>query len=218
VQTRFCLFSLTIPIQLKEVFVMRTSLHWLACGLFTLTVASTTGVTTSFQQIPNAQGANDMSPNGRWIVGETNQLEPYRYDAFTDTMILLGAPGLDASAVSDDGSVVLGSMIDGAGDEVAGIWRSSTGQWQSLGYLPGAGQCPSRSNGYELSADGTVAVGLSWIGCSGRGFRWTQATGMVELQALANGANRASVCSADGNVIGGFAQGSFSRTPSWWTG
>jgi hypothetical protein len=41
---------------------------------------------------------------------------------------------------------------------------------------------------------------------------------MVELQSLANGNNRASVCSADGNVIGGFAQGSFDRTPAWWMG
>jgi hypothetical protein len=41
---------------------------------------------------------------------------------------------------------------------------------------------------------------------------------MVELEGLANGSNRASVISADGSIIGGFAQGSFSRTPSVWYG
>src|SRR5690606_4577412 len=81
---------------------------------------------------------------------------------------------------------------------------------------PNANTCPSRSNGYELSGDGAVAVGLSWDGCDGRGFRWTKATGMVELEPLANGGNRASVVSGDGNVLAGFAQGSFSRTPTFW--
>ena len=107
---------------------------------------------------------------------------------------------------------------DGVDGSVAALWKASTGTWQSLGYLPNAPNCPSKSDGYELSADGSVAVGLSWDGCSGRGFRWTEATGMVELESLANGKNRASVISADGSVIGGFAQGSFSRTPSVWDG
>ncbi len=41
---------------------------------------------------------------------------------------------------------------------------------------------------------------------------------MVPLESLANGGNRASVVSADGSVIAGFAQGSFSRTPAVWDG
>jgi hypothetical protein len=39
---------------------------------------------------------------------------------------------------------------------------------------------------------------------------------MVELQVLANGGNRASVVSDDGAIIGGFAQGTQSRTPAVW--
>ena len=97
---------------------------------------------------------------------------------------------LFAVAVSDDGQTVLGSDLpnpDGVNGPVAALWKASTGTWQSLGYLPDALNCPSKSDGYELSADGSVAVGLSWDGCSGRGFRWTEATGMVELEGLANG-------------------------------
>jgi uncharacterized membrane protein len=193
-----------------------------------VTSVSSGAVIVSFHNIPGAFSANDMSPDGRYIVGETDLNGDfhadgtYLYDAITETMTILPPEGGNASSVSDDGSVVLGDMPDPMSPdpqigETAGMWKAETG-WQSLGYLPNAGQCPSRSNGYELSGDGSVVVGLSWDGCSGRGFRWTQETGMVAMQTLANGANRASVCSADGNLIGGFAQGTGSRTPAFWNG
>lgn len=129
--------------------------------------------------------------------------------------------GTRATAVSDDGTTVLGDIPDPESPdpdlgETAAIW-TAVGGWQSLGYLPNALECPSRSNGYELSADGSVAVGLSWDGCRGRGYRWTEATGMQELQFLTpvgSGGDRASVLSADGNLIGGFAQGTQTRTPA----
>jgi hypothetical protein len=160
-----------------------------------------------------------MSPDGRYIVGDlAGSSAPYLYDCETQTMTPLPAPGEDAVAVSDDGSIVLGCVDeDGSGlGTTAAIWRQSTGEWESLGFLPNALNCPSRSSGYELSADGTIATGLSWDGCSGRGFVWTEKTGMLELQPLANGGNRSSVMSADGTWFGGFAQGSSNRTPCIW--
>lgn len=186
-----------------------------------------------FEMIPSALGANDLSPDGRYVVGEADfdgdgwVDGSYRYDFVTNTLTNLHLTSdptttVPVVAVSDDGSIILGNTPDpndmdgnGIGD-VAAIWRASTSEWESLGYLPNALECPSRSSGYEISADGSVAVGLSWDGCSGRGFRWTQAGGMIELQVLANGGNRASVLSADGAIIGGFAQGTFSRTPAVW--
>ncbi len=197
---------------------MRAFLPALACASIISCVGAAHADIVTFTQIPGALSANDITPDGRFIVGGTPDFQAYIYDTTTGVMTLIPGPGVSqAVAVSDDGQMVLGSMIDANGDEVAGIWKASTGTWTSMGYLPNAGQCPSRSNGYELSADGGVAVGLSWDGCSGRGFRWTADTGMQELQSLANGGNRASVVSADGNVIGGFAQGNFSRTPAVWT-
>ncbi|MBZ0173484.1 MAG: hypothetical protein K8E66_13960, partial [Phycisphaerales bacterium] len=192
-------------------------------------LASTAGAdTATFRFIGNgALGANDLSPDGRWVVGSLDingDLFPdaaYRYDTLTDTFLQLPAPAIGATAVSDDGSVVIGDIPGPSGDELAeeaAIWHEDTNTWVSMGFLPDAGACPSRSNAYELSADGTVAVGLSWDGCSGRGFRWTQAEGMVELEPLANGSNRASVISADGSIIAGFAQGTFSRSPAKWDG
>jgi hypothetical protein len=191
-------------------------------------------ITVSFELIPFALGANDMSPDGRYVVGEADWNSDglsdgsYLWDSVTNTYtdlenIVDPTTGVPVVAVSDDGSVVLGNMADpndpnahGSVGNVAAIWRASTGEWESLGYLPNAGLCPSRSSAYELSADGTVACGLSWDGCSGRAFRWTQATGMVEMQNQANGGNRASVISADGTLLAGFAQGSFERTPTIW--
>ncbi|MHC4613878.1 MAG: hypothetical protein ACYTAU_09910 [Planctomycetota bacterium] len=159
----------------------------------------------TFKMIERALSANDMSPDGRWVVGESDingdgwADGTYRLDAVTEQMTILPILGLSAVAVSDDGTVVLGDIPDpeGIGSNVAAIWTHATG-W------------------YELSADGSVAVGLSWDGCSGRGFIWTAETSMLELEPLANGNNRASVVSADGTLIGGFAQGSFSRTPAIW--
>ncbi len=175
--------------------------------------------TVSFEIIPNAFLAMDMAPDGRYVVGQISTGGTYIYDTTTNTMTTLPPLGLTAAAVSDDGTVVLGDIPDpeGIGTNVAAIWTELTG-WQSIGHLPHALGCPSRSDGYELSADGSVAVGLSWDGCNGRAFRWTMQTGMLELEVLANGGNRASAISADGSVIGGFAQGSGSRTPAIWNG
>ena len=193
-------------------------------SLFSSVCSLAAAQTVTVEVIPMGLTALDMSPDGRWVVGGADQdgngLQDgtYRYDTVTGTTLILPGPGTDATAVSDDGSVILGNMPDpNDGVQVAAIW-TEVGGWQSLGWLPDSLNCPSRSSGYELSGDGTIATGLSWDGCSGRGFRWTQATGMVELEPLANGSNRCSVMSADGSVMGGFAQGSFSRTPAMWDG
>jgi hypothetical protein len=173
--------------------------------------------TVTFTTIPNVRSVNDMSPDGRYIVGMNTDNRAYVLDTLTNQTTILPPECLEAMAVSDDGSVVLGNL-EGFGSEAA-IWTASSGVWTSLGHLPNAGSCPSRSSGYELSADGSVAVGLSWDGCDGRAFRWTAATGMIEMQVLAEGGNRASVVSANGNVLGGFASGPITdRSPSMWSG
>jgi hypothetical protein len=199
-----------------------TSAFLLASSLGLAVGMAHAGDSVVFTQLLGVDSATDLSPDGRFYVGDTDTTGPYIYDNVTQTMTLLpDVNGSSAVAVSDDGKVVLGTWYEefnpGQWAQVACRWTEQSGQWTSLGFLPSAGFCPSRSNGYELSGDGTVAVGLSWVGCSGRGFRWTEATGMVELESLLNGANRASVVSADGNVIGGFAQAA-TRTPVAWGG
>ena len=189
-----------------------TLITTLLAGAVALPVSSVVAQDVTFEMIPGAESANDMSPDGRYVVGSRfNDL--YRYDTVSGEMLILPPPAYDAVAVSDDGSVILGSMSDEQGVSVAAIWYEDTNEWTSLGYLD---TCGSGSSAYELSGDGTVATGLSWNTCSGRGFYWTEETGMLELQGLANGNCRSSVMSADGTRFGGFAQGSFSRTPAIW--
>jgi len=110
-------------------------------------------------------------------------------------------------------------MDPSSSGSTAGIWTEATG-WQSLGFVPGTPDTcgGGLSSAYDISGDGTTIVGLAWIdGCDGAGFRWTAATGLQPLQHLANGHNRCSAISGDGLSLGGFAQGSFSRTPAYWT-
>lgn len=211
-----------------------TALLITACGTLVSDVSAQVSATFKeiidpFTKFP-AVSADDMSADGRWVLGILDSDgdlfgdKGYRWDRlnneftiFDIDLIPTGSPSV--LAISDDGQVILGNIAGPPGQEEthqAAIWTEADG-WTGLGWLPNAGECPSRSDAYELSADGTIAVGLSWDGCSGRGFVWTAATGMLELEALANGGNRASVMSADGSVIAGFAQGN-TRTPAMWNG
>ncbi|MBT8484813.1 MAG: hypothetical protein HKO59_04270 [Phycisphaerales bacterium] len=166
--------------------------------------------TATFTWLDQSFSANDMTPDGRIVVGDSAS-GGYIWSQ-EDGYTFIG--GMGAVAVSDDGSVVLGAVEDPkTGAQAAGIWTADAG-WQSLGGL--GDPCGSLSSPYELSADGAVAVGLGWIGCNAHAVRSTPEAELEGLEHLAQGNNRASVVSADGTLIGGFAQGSFSRTPAIW--
>lgn len=96
---------------------------------------------------------------------------------------LTSSPAGRAVAESDDGTVIAGTNHNNAlnADEAA-IWTQANG-WQGIDWLPFVLSCSSCSSAYGVSGDGTMGVGHSWNGCDGRGFRWTAATGMKELQA-----------------------------------
>ena len=167
-----------------------------------------------FVPIPSGSYVIDMTPDGSIVVGNGAGGGFYWRWRTDPAPTFIG--GNEVTGVSDDGSVLVGCIDDPiTGDEVAGRWTAATG-WQSLGFLPNALSCPSRSNAYDVSGDGETVVGLSWDGCNGRAFLWTQATGMQELQVLANQRNRATTISGDGTTIAGFGQGNVSRTPAYW--
>ncbi|MHC4908483.1 MAG: hypothetical protein ACYTF9_02025 [Planctomycetota bacterium] len=165
----------------------------------------------TFQVLDQAFYCMDVTPDGQTVVGTTNSFEAYSWTAKSGYTFFGGE---EFVAVNDDATVFFGTEVGGSGSTAA-TWTAAD-QWQSIGFLPNALNCPSKSSPYDLSADGSIAVGLSWDGCSGRGFWWSEATGMLELEVLGNGGNRASACSADGSVIVGFAQGTFNRTPAVW--
>ncbi|MHC5026367.1 MAG: hypothetical protein ACYTGR_06355 [Planctomycetota bacterium] len=185
--------------------------------LVTASLASTATAADSitFEVIPGAANALDMTPDGRYIVGSLNAAGgAYLYDRVAGEMIPLPPGATGAVAVSDDASTVVGWITDTkTGAQAAGLWRTGMSTWMNLGLVD---VCGSGSSPSEISGDGTTVVGLVWEGCDARGFRWTEEAGLQMLENLANGGNRATVVSADGSVIAGFAQGAASRTPATW--
>jgi probable HAF family extracellular repeat protein len=125
-----------------------------------------------------------------------------------------------AYAVNDDGSVVVGvqSQNNQASQTSGFIWKQATGMVK-LGALPG----DTAAMATGVSRDGTIVVGTSdpnqvfnpftnTAQTSNRPFRWTQATGMQDLNALANAAGlnptgfvfqNATGISRDGTIIYG---------------
>jgi uncharacterized membrane protein len=167
--------------------------------------------------MPNGSWATDVTPDGEIVAGSYAYVDGFIWRWRVDPAPTIITGGTIV-AISDDGTVAAGNIIDpGVDANVAAIWTQATG-WQSLGWLPGALSCPSRSDAYAISGDGSTVVGLSWVGCNARGFRWTAATGMQELQVLGDGNNRCSAISSDGSVLGGFADppGFWDRSPAYW--
>src|SRR4030095_1085130 len=192
------------------------SLRSLWCGIFVAFGFATPVAAQQFVLLPADHLATDVTPDGSIVVGMAGANSSFIWRWKIDPAPTI-IPGGSAVAVSDDGSVLAGNITDPTVNaQAAAIWTQATG-WQSLGWLPNALSCPSKSTAYGISGDGSTVVGLSWDGCSGRGFRWTAATGMQALQNLANGRERCSAISRDGSTLGGFAQGNFNRTPAYWS-
>jgi len=105
--------------------------------------------------------------------------------------------------------VIAGEAIDANRIQQAAIWQRGT-EWRLLGSIvPNAQPCDallSTVNG--MNADGSVLVGLAWNGCRiARAFRWTEATGMVDLGSTVEGqSSRADAVSGDGKVVVGFQE------------
>ena len=93
--------------------------------------------------LPQGTWANDITPDGEVIVGTAlNGGFVWRWRVDPAPTYMTGIT--DIVAVSDDGSVLAGDMIDplGSGATVAARWTEATG-WESLGGLPGGLACPS---------------------------------------------------------------------------
>jgi len=118
--------------------------------------------------------------------------------------VLPGWTSSFGSAVSRDGSVVVGSLQNTSPYfSRAFRWTASSGMVE-LGTIPGDEQSSAR----DVNGDGSVIVGSSGTpGLAGgvqHAFRWTTATGMVGLGSLPGGnLGEAVAVSADGSVVVG---------------
>lgn len=105
-----------------------------------------------------------------------------------------------ATAISDDGRVIVGVGSRHNTFEQALRWTTGTGWERVLPTDVGGHQCN------DVSADGSVIVGYD--AQSGQAFRWTESTGTTALLGSlpgGNGASAATAVSRDGNIVVGSA-------------
>jgi probable HAF family extracellular repeat protein len=130
-----------------------------------------------------------------------------------------------ANAVSSDGSVVIGNgtsagkALPTGGNTaltIEGFRWTATGGLTGLGAFSGS---PYGSDARAVSADGSVIVGAATPSDGfPRAFRWTPATGLVDLGLPAGAAQaEANGVSADGSVVAGTSYNTGSRAIFRWT-
>ena len=165
--------------------------------------------------VPPALGDSDVaravSADGSVIVGESEYDEgdfhAFRWTAATGTVDLafltLDAWLMYARSVSADGSKIAGESYMGPARAFVWNWPAPSGQqltlidstWASSGNI-----------GYAISADGSVVAGKAYLDSGIRAFRWTEASGMMDLGTLPGDNNSmATAVSANGTAVVGWS-------------
>jgi probable HAF family extracellular repeat protein len=177
--------------------------------------------------------AHAVSADGSTVVGQSQSAsgpEAFRWTASTGMVGLGDLPGgafsSGAGGVSADGSVVAGR---GRTQNFAGFERSEAFRWTASTGMVGLGVLSgfppdTDSEAYDISADASVIVGISWLNTGGEeAFRWTAQDGMVGLGQIPGATGRWSDAfgiSPDGSVVvGQVGQTStfFVPQPARWT-
>jgi hypothetical protein len=190
------------------------------------------GSPLTFFNIGVADRPVDITKDGKTALiqdGASPNGDLYFYDTATGAITRKTATGDPAyclaTAMAANGNRVSAYKFHGATSIVAGIWDTCSG-WADQKEIYDGG-CPgppdNESSAWDLSADGSVAVGLMWRGCSTEATMWSEKNGTWTAKTLqhlgmAGGSERATVVSDDGSVIGGFAQvPQADRSPAVWS-
>ena len=158
--------------------------------------------------------ALDVSEDGSVVAGHSGNDFPEEAFVWTEGSGMIGLGTLPGDTysrgggISADGVVVVGASVD----DGSGVWEAirwtDGGGMQGLGALPGAS---IGSDAYDVSADGSIIVGVAESTAGFEAFRWTSGTGMVGLGDLPGGNfhSLAEAVSADGSVVVGYSHTSF---------
>lgn len=161
--------------------------------------------------------ATGVSASGNAVVGTSNSFQNSADRAFVWTsggglqnIGTLGGSESRGAAISADGTVATGwALPDGDGNARAFRWTSAGMQDIGLG------------EGRGINADGSAIVGVTAFGGSPpRAYRWTAATGMVNLGSL-GGDSYANAVSGNGSVVVGYsrlATGLYQQAFRWTSG
>jgi hypothetical protein len=172
----------------------------------------------------------DLTPDGSIALIEdisSPTAELYFFDTVSKELTLkteLGDPLRNlATAISATGHI---SAFQGEPVQAA-LW-SEDDDWRHIASPFPAGCDQDFGAGFDVTADGTIVVGMLWNGCAPEAFLWTDDGGdgvLTALEVLGEPfegstlapSNRATVVSDDGLVIAGFAQnGPVDRSPAVW--
>lgn len=164
-----------------------------------MTIASVASITAIALTVPTSAAdfafiplgssvseVNDVSADGSTIVGTAkgSPIEAFRWSLGEELAGLgneLSVRGTIASAISGDGTVVSGSILEDYPSLSAFLWTEPSGMQRIKG-----GNGISIGTATALSFDGKVAVGQMAIANVNNGFayRWTETTGAVNLGDL----------------------------------
>ncbi len=174
--------------------------------------------------------AIDVTPDGKTAVFEdisTLDAKVVFYDTIGNVATVKTSVG-DATRDFATGVSGTGRVTALYADPVlAGYW-SEAADWAHVETPYATGCDMDFAGAWDVSADGTVVVGMTWHGCFPEAFRWTDSGGKgtyQTLEVLGSGfpgspnppTNRATVVSDDGKVTAGFAQlGNVDRSPAIW--
>ena len=119
-----------------------------------------------------------------------------------------GHPKSGSIGISADGNTICATRVrptDGYLNPA--LWSSENG-WLDLGHtLDGLVEAGSWGSGFDLSDDGTRAVGLAWTNQGGQAFLWDRNNGMNRLSLNEpEGTSRATAIAGDGSLIVGFSE------------
>ena len=153
------------------------------------------GTITSIGRLPgyNRSWANGISSDGNviigwaWsLIGSTDDIrEVFRYESGVMTPMITNFPG-DVifgfpSAVSSDGSKVVGQVRESNVSALIPVMWTSPNTFVELGDLPG-GSTDGRAN--DITPDGTVVVGNSNSFNGSDAFIWDEINGMMNLREV----------------------------------
>jgi hypothetical protein len=182
----------------------------------------------TFTHIPYGL-VSGLSDNGQKVVGVYGTFQsPYWLWDKINGSTFVGGSGF-MGAISGNGRVVGGSVgIDvdtpygPTFQERAALWTKEGG-WKSIANSQFEGCGEYHTNIFDLSGDGSTAVGLAFVDCSNAyAFKWTAKAGMTLLPKVSEnqqctdpasgetysceGSSRANAVSGTGDVVGGWEE------------